>query len=208
VHAAGELNSASRAQIGTSKTATRAQVVKYCGRQRDGRARAGTTLSGTNVTVPANGVVLVARNTTTAAKGLVAAAAHHTVPVTLDDKGWNVAASIMDGKFQMVSQGVAQTRYPGWPDSWPWYCQGRGSGCVRAVLAETHTQGWLIIETANAGNGLTMPDFARVLKQLGATNAMGFDSNSHADFWRTGAAPITASGSEPAAPEATMLRYH
>jgi hypothetical protein len=168
----------------------------------------GTTVSGTTVTVPANGVVLVARNATTAAKGLVAAAAHHTVAVTLDDKGWNLASSIMDGKFQMVSHGVAQTRYPGWPDSWPWYCQGTGSGCVRAVLAETRTQGWLIIETGNGGNGLTMPDFARVLTQLGATNAMGFDSNSHADFWRKGASPITAYGHEPTTPEATILHYH
>jgi hypothetical protein len=165
------------------------------------------TVSGTTVTVPTNGVVLVARNATTAAKGLLAAA-HHTVAVTLDDKGWNTATSIVDGKYQMVSNGVAHTRYPGWPDSWPWYCQGIGSGCVRAVVAETHTQGWLITETATGGNGLTMPDFARVLAQLGATNAMGFDSNSHADFWRKGASPITAFGHEPTTPEATILHYH
>ena len=96
----------------------------------------------------------------------------------------------------------------GWPDSWPWYCQGVGHGCVRAVVATTPSEGWMVVESASGGNGLTMPDYARVLAQLGATNAMGFDSNSHADFWRSGASPITAFGYEPGAPAATMLSYH
>jgi hypothetical protein len=168
----------------------------------------GTLISGASVTVPHDGVVLVARKGTVAATGLAAAAGRHTVPVTLDDAGWNKAVSIMDGKFHMVSNGTAQTTYPGWSDSWPWYCQGTGRGCVRAVAATTSSQGWLVVETAAGGYGLTMPDYARVLTQLGATNAMGFDSNSHADFWRAGAAPITSSGSEPDAPAATMLSYH
>jgi hypothetical protein len=168
----------------------------------------GAAVSNTTITVPSDGVVLVATAGTPAAKGLLAAAGHHTVPVTLDDNGWGAASSIIDGKFQMVSRGVAHTRYPGWNDSWPWYCQGTGRGCVRAAVAETSTRGWLIVEAGSGGNGLTMPDFARVLAQLGAKNAMGFDSNSHADFWRTGSAPITAFGYEPGTPEGTLLRYH
>ena len=168
---------------------------------------AGGTISGTSVTVPHDGVVLVARTNTPAATGLAAAATRHTVPVALDDAGWNAATSIMDGKFQMISNGTAHTTYPGWPDSWPWYCQGVGRGCVRAVAATTATKGWLVVVNAS-GYGLTMPDYARVLAQLGATNAMGFDGNSHADFWRTGAAPITSFGSEPDAPAATLLSYH
>lgn len=167
----------------------------------------GTTVSGSSVKVPSAGVVLVARNGTAAATGLAAAASHHVVSVTLDDAGWNSAKNIMDGKFQMVSNGTAQTTYPGWSDSWPWTCQGVGRGCVRAVAAATSTEGWLIVESTSSGDGLTMPDFARVLSQLGATNAMGFDSNSHADFWRSGASPITAFGSEPGAPAATLLSY-
>ena len=168
----------------------------------------GALISGATVTVPHDGVVLVARKGTAAGAGLTSAAGRRSVPVQLDDAGWNAATSIMDGKFQMVSNGTAHTTYPGWPDSWPWYCQGTGRGCVRAVAATTSSQGWLVIETAAGGYGLTMPDYARVLAQLGATDAMGFDSNSHADFWRAGAAPITSSGWEPDAPAATMLSYH
>ena len=52
-----------------------------------------------------------------------------------------------------------------------------------------------------------MPDFARVLAQLGVSNAMGFDSNTHADFWRRGGTPITAGGWEPGAPAATLLHF-
>ncbi len=168
----------------------------------------GGTLSGVSVLVPRNGVILAAKTGTAAATGLSQAAAKHTVPVTLDDTGWNTAASIMDGKFQMVKRGVAQTGYPGWPDSWPWWCQGTGRGCVRAAVGESSTQGWLVVVTGANGSGLTMPDFARVLTQLGATNAMAFDSNTHSDFWRAGAPPITAGGWEPGAPAATLLRAH
>ena len=168
----------------------------------------GGTVSGANVTVPRDGVVLVARNGTQAATGLAAAASRTGVSVTLSDVGWGAAATIMDGKFEMVSNGAAHTTYPGWPDSWPWYCQGVGHGCVRAVVATTPSEGWMVVESASGGNGLTMPDYARVLAQLGATNVMGFDSNSHADFWRSGASPITAFGYEPGAPAASMLSYH
>lgn len=168
----------------------------------------GAAVSGGTVTVPRNGVVLVAPTASSAGAALIAAAGKPSVQVTLDDRGWTKAVSMMDGKYQMVVNGVAQTRYPGWSDSWPWYCYGPGSGCVRAAVAEKGSHGWLIMETASNGHGLTMPDFARVLLQLGATNAMAFDSNSHADFWRRGAKPISSSSSEPAAPATTILRYH
>jgi hypothetical protein len=167
----------------------------------------GASRSNVTLTVPANGVVLVAPAGTVAGKGLVAAAARHSVGVPLDDRGWSGATTIMDGKYQMVAAGAARTRYPGWSDSWPWYCQGTGRGCVRAAVAETGTSGWLVVEQGSGGTGLTMPDYARVLAQLGVKNAMGFDSNSHADFWRGGAAPLTAFGYEPGSPEATMLTY-
>jgi hypothetical protein len=167
----------------------------------------GGLISGAPVTVPTNGVVLVARNGTIAANALQVAATHATIPVTLDDAGWNPATNIMDGKFRMVDNGVAETTYPGWSESWPWYCQGVGSGCVRAATATTPKQGWLIVEAAGT-SGLTMPDFALVLKQLGATNAMAFDSNTHSDFWARGHTPISGNGSEPAVPAATLLSYH
>ena len=165
------------------------------------------TVSGANVTVPAGGVVLVAPTTSVAGQGLVAAARAGSIDVPLDDSGWGAASSVMDGKFQMVANGVAKTRYPGWPDSWPWYCQGSGWGCVRAAVAQKGGHGWLVVVRGKYGTGLTMPDFARVLAQLGVTNAMGFDSNTHADFWRRGGLPITSDGWEPGAPAATLLHY-
>jgi hypothetical protein len=164
--------------------------------------------SGVTVAIPAGGVVVVARGGTPAATGLASAASAGDVSVRLDDRGWGSAASIMDGKFQMVRGGVAQTTYPGWPDSWPWYCGGAASGgCVRTAVATAGTKGWMIVVSGAWGEGLTMPDFGRVLAQLGATNAMGFDANTHAEFWRRGGSPIDADGRyEPPVPATTTLR--
>jgi hypothetical protein len=167
----------------------------------------GSTVSGGVITVPTNGAVLVARAGGNAATVFSSVVLAGYIRIHLDDAGWQTATAIMDGKYQMVSRGVAHTRYPGWPDSWPWYCQNAPRGCVRAAVATTSTQGWLVVVSGPSGQGLNMPDFARVLKQLGAHNAMGFDSNTHADFWQKGAPPITASG-EPTVPAASMLYYH
>jgi hypothetical protein len=65
----------------------------------------------------------------------------------------------------------------------------------------------MVVVSGPWGEGLTMPDFGRVLAQLGATNAMGFDANTHAELWRRGGAPIVADGSyEPPVPAITTLR--
>ncbi len=152
--------------------------------------------------------MLVARAGTLAARGLDLVASSGRFSMRVGDRGWTAATDIMEGKYQMVSGGTARAAYPGRPDSWPWYCQGTGTGCVRAVVATARgNQGWVVVETAANGTGLTMPDFARVLSQLGAIDVMGFDGNTHADFWRRGAAPITAGGWEPTAPATTTLRY-
>jgi hypothetical protein len=164
--------------------------------------------TGADVVVTAGGVVLVARAGTLAARGLDLVASSGRFSMRVGDRGWTAATDIMEGKYQMVSGGTARAAYPGRPDSWPWYCQGTGTGCVRAVVATARgNQGWVVVETAANGTGLTMPDFARVLSQLGAIDVMGFDGNTHADFWRRGAAPITAGGWEPTAPATTTLRY-
>jgi hypothetical protein len=160
-----------------------------------------------SVVVPRNGVIIAAAKGTSAAAGLRRAVARRQVPVTLDDADWNKAQTIMDGKFQMVKSGIAQTTYPGWKYSWPWWCQGPRMGCVRTAVGQTRTQGWMIVVADPSGSGLTMPDFASVLAQLGVKNAMAFDSNTHADFWRRGATPITAGGGEPPVPATTLLRY-
>lgn len=171
-------------------------------------APAGAASSGT-LAVPAGGVVLLARAGTAAAAGLAAAGAAGHVSVPVSDAGWGAAADIMDGKFQLVAGGRARTVEPNWPDSWPWWCQGPGQGCVRtAVGTDRFGHGWLIAVSAPYGAGLTTADFARVLAQLGAIRAMGFDANTHAELWRRGGAPIDYPGyGEPPVPEATTLIY-
>lgn len=169
---------------------------------------AGGVASSGSLVVPSGGAVLVARSGTAAATGLASAASAGHVSMPVSDAGWAAAASIMDGKFQMVAGGAARTAYPGWSDSWPWYCGGVSSGgCLRTAVATAGSKGWMIVVSGPWGEGLTMPDFARVLAQLGATNAMGFDANTHADLWRRGAAPIDSDGSyEPPVPAITSLR--
>ncbi|HUZ83094.1 MAG TPA: phosphodiester glycosidase family protein [Gaiellales bacterium] len=165
-------------------------------------------VSAATVTVPAGGAVLVAGGGTAAANGLAAAATVGRVTVRLDDRGWGAATGVMDGKFEVVRGGVAQTSYPGWADLWPWSCRGNGSGCLRTVLAtDRHGHGWMIAVSAANGYGLTMPDLGRVLAQLGAVSAMAFDANTHAALWRRGAAPVSSYGYEPRVPATTTLRY-
>ena len=170
---------------------------------------AGGVASSGSLVVPSGGAVLVARSGTAAATGLASAASAGHVSMPVSDAGWAAAASIMDGKFQLVVGGRARTAEPSWPDSWPWWCQGPGQGCERtAVGTDRFGHGWLIAVTASGGTGLTTPDFARVLAQLGALQAMGFDANTHAELWRRGGAPIDYPGyGEPTVPEATTLVY-
>jgi hypothetical protein len=52
-----------------------------------------------------------------------------------------------------------------------------------------------------------MPQFAGVLRSLGATDAMGFDNNNSAELWRPGNRPLTGYGYERMLPTATSLSY-
>jgi hypothetical protein len=70
-----------------------------------------------------------------------------------------------------------------------------------------HRQSSLILIGARGGSGLTMLSFARVLRQLGAQQAIGFDNNGSAEMYRPGHRPYTAYGYERWLPTATALRY-
>jgi hypothetical protein len=131
------------------------------------------------------------------------------IGVTLSDQGWGPVDDVMDGKFQLVENGMAHTAYPGWSDSWPWTCMGSSYGCFRTALGRNGNTGFLAIVGVSGGyGGLTTPDWARVLKALGATQAMGFDANSAAELYRAGAGAITNADGGRIIPSSTALRYN
>jgi hypothetical protein len=168
---------------------------------------------GSQAVVPAGQMLLVGR---TGASGPYAGnalqrtvAASLPVRVTMSDQGWGSADDVMDGKFQLIGDSVAKTAYPGWSDPWPWSCMGSGYGCYRTAVGRNGNTGFLAIVGASHGyGGLTTADFARVLRSLGATQAMGFDANSAAEFTRNGKSPIANPDGGRIIPTATVLRYN
>jgi hypothetical protein len=167
----------------------------------------GSEQAGAQVTVPEAGAVLVAKVGGIAEVGLsaLAASANPVVDVNGDAKGWGSVSDVMGGKPELVSGGVAISTRPASVDSWQWTC---GGGCWRPALMRTNSgRGSLILIGARRGSGLTMRSFARVLRQLGAQQAIGFDNNGSAEMYRPGHRPYTAYGYERWLPTATTLRY-
>jgi hypothetical protein len=162
-----------------------------------------------SVTVPVGGVLLLARTDTlnhVAADGLQAAAALGTpaIDTAIDDDGWSNVTDIAGGKPMLVSGGRAISSRPDSIDPWQWDC---GGGCWRPALVRSGTSAWMILIGGKGGDGLTMPKFAGVLADMGATDAMGFDNNNSAELWRPGHRPITGYGYERLLPTATTLSY-
>jgi hypothetical protein len=167
----------------------------------------GSQPAGAQVTVPASGTVLLAKVGGIAEVGLsaLAASANPVVDINGDAKGWNAVSDVMGGKPELVSGGVAISSRPTIVDSWQWTC---GGGCWRPALMRTNSgRGSLILIGARGGSGLTMLTFARVLRQMGAEQALGFDNNGSAEMYRPGHRPYTGYGYERWLPTATTLRY-
>jgi phosphodiester glycosidase len=168
----------------------------------------GSAAAGQVVKVPATGTVLLAKDGGPAATGLAALAALATpaVTVNVDAAGWESVSDVMGGKPQLVTDGRAISTRPGYVDPWQWTC---GGGCWRPALARSSNgQGWLVIAGGPQASGMTMPVFARVLRQMGARQALGFDNNGSAELYRPGTPPITAvTGYERPLPTATTLDY-
>jgi len=167
----------------------------------------GSQPAGAQVTVPATGTVLLAKVGGIAEVGLsaLAASAKPVVDINGDAKGWSSVSDVMGGKPELVSGGVAISSRPTIVDSWQWTC---GGGCWRPALMRTSSgRGSLILIGARGGSGLTMLSFARVLRQLGAQQAIGFDNNGSAEMYRPGHRPYTGYGYERWLPTATTLRY-
>jgi len=159
-----------------------------------------------SVTVPAGGVVVLARTGggQFAADGLMARAALGTVDTAVDDEGWGNVTDLTGGKPMLVDAGHAIATRPDSVDPWQWDC---GGGCWRPALVRSGASAWMIVIGGRGGSGLTMPKFADVLADMGATDAMGFDNNNSAELWRPGHKPITGYGYERLLPTATSLSY-
>jgi hypothetical protein len=163
------------------------------------------------VVVPAGETLVVAETTTKnqfAADGLKQVAARLTrtpaLVTTIDSAGWDTVTDVTAGKPELVREGTAIRSRPWFVDPWQWDC---GGGCWRPALVRSGNRGWLIVMGGAGGSGLTMPQFAGVLRGLGATDAMGFDNNNSAELWRPGHQPITGYGYERLLPTATTLAY-
>ena len=161
------------------------------------------------MTVPVGGVLILARTDTVthvAADGLraLAGSGSPAVDTAIDDAGWSNVTDVTGGKPMLVSGGHAVSSRPDSIDPWQWDC---GGGCWRPALVRSGNSAWMILIGGKGGAGLTMPKFASVLADMGATDAMGFDNNNSAELWRPGHRPITGYGYERLLPTATSLSY-
>ena len=147
-----------------------------------------------------------------AATGLTRLATHsQVVSVTVDAEAWSHVTDVMGGKPQLVKNGKVE--YPtAWQDppmmsgdGWQWEYPH-----WRPALAETKTRGWLIITGGvHYGNGVYGWNWGKMLVQLGAQNAMGFDNNSSTELYAPGNGTWSFSpGWERPITEATALFYH
>lgn len=164
----------------------------------------GTCAAGVQLTVGAGDVVLLAKSGGMAATGLSArASAGASVNVTLDASQWSTVRDVMGGKPQLVRNGAAISQRPGYVDPWQW----DNPHWRPAVVKATNGQAWMIVAGGANGVGIHATTWARMLVQMGAKSAMGFDNNSSTELFRPGVSPVTAFGYERSIPSATYLSY-
>jgi Phosphodiester glycosidase len=165
----------------------------------------GTCPAGTPLIVPVTGVVVLAKTGGIAATGLSAkSAAGGALAVAADNVGWDTVDDVMGGKPQLVNNGVAIASRPSFVDPWQW----DNPHWRPAVVKASNGQGWLIVAGGSRGVGIQGTTWAKMLVQMGAQSAMGFDNNSSTELYRPGVTPITAYGYERSIPSATFLSYH
>ncbi len=130
----------------------------------------------THATVPVGGAVLVVRSGGSAAAGFdqLLAGPQPQVQVNVTDQAWAGVTDVMGGKPILVKDGTAVTARPATMTDYQW-----SGATARIALGET-ADGRGVIAMLNGGNhstaGLTAPQFAAALLQLGVTNAIGFDA--------------------------------
>jgi hypothetical protein len=158
--------------------------------------------------MPADGVIVLARAGSMAAIGLGAKlSAGAPVLVGVDDLGWARVTDTMGGKPQLVTNRAPQTLLLPYVDPWQWqYSHWRPAIVQKGT--EAKGQGWMVLVGGPNAVGVRGSTFARMLAQMGATNAMGFDNNSSAELYRPGAKAVTAYGFERQIPVATYLTFN
>jgi hypothetical protein len=167
------------------------------------------------ITVPlaAGQSLLIARSGHFAQSGLVQRAngSAHALTISTDTPRWAGVSDVMGGKPRLVKDG--RVSYPApWvnppmmsSDGWQWdYAHWR------PAVAETATRGWLIITGGvHYGDGVPGWNWGKMLVQLGARNAIGFDNNSSTELYVPGRGTWTFSpGWQRQITEATALAYH
>jgi hypothetical protein len=135
----------------------------------------------------------------------------HAFTISTDTPRWAGVTDVMGGKPRLVKDGRVQ--YPlarvnppmmssdGWQWDYPHW---------RPAVAETATRGWLIITGGvRYGDGVYGWNWGKMLVQLGAQNAIGFDNNSSTEMYVPGSGTWTFSpGWERQITEATAVAYH
>jgi Phosphodiester glycosidase len=172
---------------------------------------------GTSVQLQPGQALMIANNTHDfAAQDLISLAqgkqhSHHTIKVSVDAAPWAQVQDVMGGKPQLVTNGAVTYPKIGFnppmmsSDGWQWMYPH-----WRPALAETRTHGWMIITGGiNYSDGVYGWDWGKMLVQLGAVNAMGFDNNSSTELY------VPSTGTWTFSPhwqreitEATALTYH
>jgi Phosphodiester glycosidase len=180
----------------------------------------GATATVSLPIVPASGqftlsstqALVVARTGYLAEKGLTQLATHsHVVRITVDAEAWSHVTDVMGGKPQLVKNGKVE-----YPTAWQDPPMMSGDGWQwdyphwRPAVAETKTRGWMIITGGvHSGNGVYGWNWGKMLVQLGAQNAMGFDNNSSTELFAPGNGTWSFSpGWERQITEASALFYH
>lgn len=165
-----------------------------------------------DVPLAAGQTLLIAKAGHFADSGLVQRAngSAHALTITTDTPRWAGVSDVMGGKPRLVKGGKVVYPAP-WvnppmmsSDGWQWDYPH-----WRPAVAETATHGWLIITGGvHYGDGVPGWNWGKMLVQLGAQNAMGFDNNSSTELYVPNRGTWTFSpGWQRQITEATALAY-
>jgi hypothetical protein len=134
----------------------------------------------------------------------------HALTISTDAPRWAGVTDVMGGKPRLVKDGKVVYPAP-WvnppmmsPDGWQWDYPH-----WRPAVAETATRGWLIITGGvRYADGVRGWNWGKMLVQLGARNAIGFDNNSSTELYVPNRGTWTFSpGWQRPITEATALAY-
>jgi Phosphodiester glycosidase len=157
--------------------------------------------------------LLIAKAGNSAALGLttLAQGSSHAVRVPLDASGWGNVTEVMGGKPQLVKNGLPMYATP-WhnppmmsSDCWQWCYQHWRP----ALAVSKQGYGWMIITGGASQTGVYGWDWSRMLVQLGAKDALGFDNNSSTEIDAPGTGIFSfMRGWQRDITDATSLSYH